>query len=92
MTPADADVPFLPRGVRMHRCKVRETWFLLAPERAMKLDDIGAAILGVVDGERSLAGIAAKLAADYNAPADMITGDARTFLAELMYRRMVEVR
>ena len=39
------DVPVLPRGVRVHRCEVRQAWLLLAPERAVKLDQVGAAIL-----------------------------------------------
>ena len=48
------DVPYLPRGVRLHECKIRKGWFLLAPERALKMDQIGAAILAAVDGVRSL--------------------------------------
>ena len=35
-----ADIPFLPRGVRVKECKIREGWFLLAPERAVKLDQV----------------------------------------------------
>ncbi|MEO0624617.1 MAG: pyrroloquinoline quinone biosynthesis peptide chaperone PqqD [Pseudomonadota bacterium] len=89
---AETAVPFLPRGVRLHWCKVRGGWFLLAPERAVKMDQIGAAILGAVDGERSLAGVVDKLAEDFKAPRDRVATDTAKFLTDLRNRRMVEVR
>ena len=85
-------VPFLLRGVRTHFDKVRDIWVLLAPERAIKLDQIGIAILEEVDGKRSLAEIAATLAAKYNAPVDQITKDSAAFLTSLAERRMLETR
>ena len=88
----DRSVPFLPRGVRVHWCKVREGWFLLAPERAVKMDQVAAAILGAIDGERDFAAVVDRLAADFKAPRDRIAEDAHKFLADLMARRMVEVR
>lgn len=89
--PADTERPFLPRGVRLKWCAVREGWFLLAPERAMKLDATGAAILRALDGEREFAAISAGLAAEFAAPPERVAKDARAFLAQLMDRRMVEV-
>ena len=89
---APTDVPYLPRGVRTHWCKVREGWFLLAPERAIRLDGPGAAILERVDGARDLAQIAADLAAAFAAPLDRITADSAKFLGDLRARRMLEVR
>ncbi|MEM7505210.1 MAG: pyrroloquinoline quinone biosynthesis peptide chaperone PqqD [Pseudomonadota bacterium] len=89
---ADTDVPFLPRGVRLKRCEVRQGWYLLAPERAVKLDQIAAAILGTLDGTRSFEGIVAKLVEDFDAPREQITTDARAFLIDMMNRRMVEAR
>lgn len=89
--PADHDRPVLPRGVRLKHCAVRQAWFLLAPERAMKLDGPGAAVLAAVDGRRDLAAIVAKLAQDFAAPPERIAQDARAFLAALMARRMVEI-
>jgi pyrroloquinoline quinone biosynthesis protein D len=89
--PADGERPFLPRGVRLRFCPVRQAWFLLAPERAMRLDAPGAAILQAVDGERSFAQIVEKLAGDFAAPAERIAADARGFLGALHARRMVEV-
>lgn len=89
--PADSDRPFLPRGVRLRWCAVRNGWFLLAPERALKLDATGAAILRALDGERSFAAISAGLAEEFAAPPGQVAADARAFLAQLMDRRMVEV-
>jgi pyrroloquinoline quinone biosynthesis protein D len=88
--PGDDERPFLPRGVRLRFCNVRQAWFLLAPERAMRLDGPGAAVLGAVDGKRTFAEIVAKLAQDFAAPADRIATDARKFLGELINRRMLE--
>ena len=84
--------PALLRGVRTHWDKVRNTWVLLAPERALELDEIAAAILAETDGEASFAEIVDRLAAKYNAPPERIAGDARAFLAGLIERRMAEVR
>ena len=55
--------PVLPRGVRLHFDRVRGSWALLAPERAIALDEIGHAILAEVDGARDVRTIAASLAA-----------------------------
>lgn len=84
--------PALLRGVRPHFDKVRDTWVLLAPERALALDPVGAAILAETDGESSFGEIVARLAAKFDAPADRIAQDARTFLLGLVERRMAEVR
>lgn len=95
MTPADrlpdAAIPRLPRGVRTKWDAVRQTHMLLAPERAVRLDPIAAAILAETDGERCFSGIVDALAAKYQAPADRIAADARAFLVGLMDRRMLEV-
>ncbi|WP_425403615.1 pyrroloquinoline quinone biosynthesis peptide chaperone PqqD [Hwanghaeella sp.] len=88
----ETDTPFLPRGVRTKFDTVRDMWVLLAPERAVKLDPIGAAILAEVDGARTLGEIAGELAAKYNAPAEQIKKDAGAFLMSLIERRMVELR
>jgi len=87
---APDNIPRLPRGVKVRRDETRGGWVLLAPERAVKLDDIGAAILGAVNGERSVAAIADKLSADFGAPREEVGRDVAEFLTELMNRRMVE--
>jgi len=85
------DVPALPRGVRLYYDRVRETWVLLAPERALTLDAIGHAILAEVDGIRSCHEITACLAARYDAPEDQIASDMAGFLRSLRDRRFVDV-
>lgn len=82
--------PRLPRGVRVHRDRVRGVWVLLAPERVLRLDDIGLAILREVDGEATLAEIAARLAARYGAPEAQVAKDAGAFLDGLRARRMLD--
>ncbi|HUS55862.1 MAG TPA: pyrroloquinoline quinone biosynthesis peptide chaperone PqqD [Thermohalobaculum sp.] len=84
--------PVLLRGVRIHWDKVRGNWVLLAPERALALDEIGAAILAETDGKTSFAEIVERLASKYNSPAEQIAGDARRFLVSLIDRRMAEAR
>ena len=85
---AAGDRPVLLRGVRPHEDRVRGMWMLLAPERALKLDDIGRAILGECDGA-TFGEIVARLAARFDAPPERIEQDARAYLDGLRARRMV---
>ncbi|PZQ52477.1 MAG: pyrroloquinoline quinone biosynthesis peptide chaperone PqqD [Rhodovulum sulfidophilum] len=100
-------VPYLPRGVRLHFDAVRQAWVLLAPERAIRLDQIGHAILSRVDGQRSFGAITRELADSFNAPEDQITReladsfnapedqiarDSAGYLAALLDRRFLELR
>ena len=88
----DTARPALLSGVRVKHDRVRGTWVLLAPERALKLDPVGHAILSEVDGERPFAEIVETLAARYDAPRARIAGDARAYLVSLIERRMAEAR
>lgn len=85
------DIPYLPRGVRIHRDRVRDAWVLLAPERAITLDLVGHAILEELDGVRSFAEITQALSKVYNAPAEEIAKDSAGFLKALKDRRFLEV-
>ena len=87
----EGETPRLLSGVRTKYDTVRGNWVLLAPERAVKLDEIGAAILAETDGERTLGGILDTLAEKYAAPREQIAGDVVTFLGSLRNRRMLEV-
>ncbi len=89
--PAQAAVPRLARGVRLHWCRVRETWFLLGPERAIRLDATGHAVLDLVDGTRDLGAIATTLAERFDAPAAKIEADAGAYLAGLSDRGLVRL-
>ncbi len=86
-----ASVPVMPRGVRMQFDKVRDGWVLLAPERAIRLDPIGHAILSEVDGARSIDVISAILAARYAAPVAEIGKDCGEFVGALVARRILDL-
>lgn len=87
---ADA-VPRLPRWARLQYDGARERWVLQGPERILTVDETGKAILDLCDGVRDVAAIAAHLAAEYDAPADLIAHDVRALLAVLKDKRMVEL-
>lgn len=81
----------LARGVRLRDDPVRGQKVLLAPERAMALDEIAVKIVEALDGERSVEQIAEAFAREFNAPRDEIAEDIIAFLRELADRRMLEV-
>lgn len=84
-------VPVMPRGVRLHFDRVRDGWVLLAPERAVRLDPIGHAILSEVDGTKPFSEIVGTLAARYAAPEAEISGDCDTFLSGLVEKRFLDL-
>lgn len=79
------------RGVRMREDGVRGRMVLLAPERALALDDIAVKIVGALDGKRSLDQIADDFAAEFGAPREQISKDVIAFVQELADRRMLEI-
>ncbi len=81
----------LARGVRLRVDDVRGQTVLLAPERAMAVDEIAVTIVNALDGVRSIDAICDQFATDYNAPRDQIGGDVLKFVQELANRRMIEV-
>ena len=81
----------LARGVRVRDDAVRGQKVLLAPERAMALDDIAVAIVNALDGKRSLARIAEDFSKEFNAPVEQISADITAFVQELADRRMLEI-
>ena len=86
------DRPYLPRGVRLHDDALRGSTVLLAPEKAVELDQIGVAILNRVNGEATFAEIIQDLAQTYNAPADQIEQDVQRFLVGLRARLYLMVQ
>jgi pyrroloquinoline quinone biosynthesis protein D len=80
----------LPSGVRLKKDEARDRHVLLAPERALVMDPIGIAILGQVDGVKSVRQMINALAQAYAADPEMIGKDVSAFLAELADRRMLE--
>ncbi|MEM6482435.1 MAG: pyrroloquinoline quinone biosynthesis peptide chaperone PqqD [Pseudomonadota bacterium] len=88
---APSDIPCLPRGVRLHYDQVRKNWMLLAPERAIPLDEVGHAILKEVDGTRSFGEITTALAEKYDAPVAQVQEDSAGFLSALKNRRFLDL-
>jgi pyrroloquinoline quinone biosynthesis protein D len=85
---SDADRPRLAPHVRLAFDPARERSVLLAPETVSVLNDTGAAILALCDGERTVAEIVAELHGRYDRVVD---DEVRLFLARLVAKRCVEV-
>ena len=80
--------PRLARQVRLEWDPVRKRHMLLAPEGVLVLNQTGAAILGLCDGERTVVEIVEELRGQYNRVDD---DEVRDFLARLVAKRWVEV-
>lgn len=78
MSLSGSHVPRLASGVRVHRDQVRERDVLLYPEGALVLNETAAAVLELVDGQRSIDEIAAELDSRHG------VGDVRDDVAELV--------
>ncbi len=83
--------PVLPPGVRLHWDAVRGSHVLLAPERALMLDEVGHAILSRVDGVTEVEALVAGLAADFDAPVEEVGPDVAEFLTNLAQERLVDL-
>lgn len=81
----------LARGVRLREDAARGQTVLLAPERALALDDIAVAIVNALDGVKTLDEIAGSFALQFEAPKDEILHDIIGFIREFASRRMVEL-
>lgn len=86
-----ANIIKLARGVRLRVDDVRGQTVLLAPERAMAVDEIAVTIIKSLDGVRSIDAICDQFVIDFNAPRDQIGNDVLKFVQELANRRMIEV-
>ncbi|PAZ12806.1 pyrroloquinoline quinone biosynthesis peptide chaperone PqqD [Streptomyces sp. SA15] len=87
-TVSDEDRPRLAPHVRLTFDPARERHVLLAPEAVSVLNGTGATVLGLCDGQRTVAEIVAELNGRYDGVVD---DDVRFFLARLAARRCVEV-
>ncbi len=80
--------PRLARRVRLEWDPVRERHVLLEPEGVLVLNQTGATILGLCDGERTVVEIVEELRGRYN----RVAGDeVRDFLSRLVAKRLVEL-
>jgi len=78
--------PRLWKLARVDYDPVRQRPVLLYPEGAMLLNDTGAEILALCDGQRTIADIAAVLGAKYGAD---VTADVTQYISALVDRELV---
>ena len=78
-----ASRPQLARHAKLRFDDTRKRWVLLAPERLLTPSETAVAVLQLCDGARAIDGIAAKLAAEFNAPAAAILDDILPVLQDL---------
>jgi pyrroloquinoline quinone biosynthesis protein D len=74
------DVPRLARGAVLRHDDVRDQDLLLVPERVVKLNGSGAAILALCDGQRTVADIVKELEGRFEAQG--LEPDVVEFLSE----------
>jgi pyrroloquinoline quinone biosynthesis protein D len=79
-------VPTLWRLARLDFDRVRQQHVLLYPEGAVLLNDTGAAILELCDGQRSIRAIAAILEDRYKCD---VTADVTEYLSQLADRELI---
>jgi len=75
--------PAFTRFSRLHEDRVRNRFVILAPERAYEIDAISLAVLQLIDGEKTVAAIAAQLAAQFSAPQEVVARDVTGLLQGL---------
>jgi pyrroloquinoline quinone biosynthesis protein D len=75
--------PYLPPYLKLRHDAGRGRWVLLAPERILSPDQTAVAVLQLCDGKRTVEEIAASLAKEYSAPAEVIAGDVEDLLQGL---------
>ena len=75
--------PYLPPYLKLRHDAGRDRWVLLAPERILSPDQTAVAVLQLCDGTRTVEEIAATLAKEYSAPAEMIAADVQDLLQGL---------
>ncbi|MBW4719173.1 pyrroloquinoline quinone biosynthesis peptide chaperone PqqD [Saccharothrix obliqua] len=80
-------VPRLGKGVKTSYDRTRDSHVVLFPEGVLVLNETAAAVVELCDGHRSVTGIAAKLAEDFDGVRPEDVADLVTRLAE---RKVVE--
>lgn len=83
--------PKLADFVRVQFDKARERWVLQGPERVLVLDETGKEILDRATGTVTVGEIAARLAEEYDAPADVIQHDVLVVLRLLAEKNFLEI-
>lgn len=79
----------LPSWARLRHCDVRNAWLLLVPERVLFPCATTTDILQRLEKPRALGALAEELAAEYDAPADVILTDVVSLLGDLVEKGYV---
>ena len=85
-----AERPRLSAKARLRFDKPTQTHLLLYPERGMKLNATGTAIVQLCDGTRTVRAIAAALAETYDKPAEEVSLEVDAFLQALADRGLID--
>lgn len=80
----------LPRHIKLRHDASRGVWLILAPERVFTPDPIAVEVLKLCDGTRSVGDIASRLAAEYQAPREVIAADIIVMLQDLADKGVVK--
>jgi pyrroloquinoline quinone biosynthesis protein D len=86
---SDEAKPKLAPGVKL-RDDGKHGAVLLGPERILELDEIARSIVAQFDGTKRVSEIAAALAKEYDAKADVIQGDIEHLLKDLTAKGYVK--
>lgn len=78
------------RGTRLQHDRVRDVWFIQAPERAFHADPIAVEVLQLIDGTRNVGGILDLLCQKFAAPRDIIAQDVLTLLRDLATKQVLQ--
>jgi pyrroloquinoline-quinone synthase len=82
--------PRLSARVRLRTDPVSGKPVLLYPEGVMILNPTGEAIVGLLDGVRTVPDIVRALAARYRVSAEVLTGDVEDYLGRLLERQVLD--
>ncbi|MBB5956292.1 pyrroloquinoline quinone biosynthesis protein D [Saccharothrix tamanrassetensis] len=82
-----AATPRLGKGVKTAYDRTRESHVVLFPEGVLVLNETAAAVVGLCDGRRTIADIAARLGEDF---AGVLPEDVAELVTRLAARRVVE--
>lgn len=81
--------PELAPHVRRQFDRISGLPMLLHPEGAVELSETADSIVQLCDGKRTVEDIVAALAAEFDAPPEVLRGDIETLLADLEMRGLL---
>lgn len=90
-TVAASGRPKLSRHVRMTFDRTRGQHVLLEPETVVVLNPTGADILGLCDGDHTVAEIVEELVGRYDSADGVVASEVAGFLTRLVAKRCVEI-